>query len=392
MSKPGDLYGRPWSRREYIICLHYYYQYQDEPIHTGSPRIIGISKIIGRTPASVVMRMENFASLDPAQNRRRKGLVNVNELCRRIFTEWSAKIPVLHECAEVLIHEAQAASNPTLFDPNPVEIPRAFQKYELMEALGDGGWGSVYSCINVEDQKTYAIKIIRTDRRWEHECLHRFRREIYALKAISHPNVIRIYEDNLNEQEDFPAYVMDYAETSLTGLATSVIRSDVCMRPILPTADAINVCRALLRAIETLHYSTPKVIHRDINPSNILRLPTGDWVLADFGLAKFLPMAPVSTVFVTTNRQGWGTEGYLAPEQFRDFRTVDERADIFSTGKVLWDLFSSQWPPPRRELTGLPAPIEAIFLRATEFERDGRYSTITELADCFEKAIETLGW
>src|SRR5438552_9779828 len=173
MSKPSEIYGKPWSEREYIIMLYHYQLHRGEPRHHLRDYVKEVADLLGRTVGAVVMRMENYASLDPQENSRRKGLVNVSMLGERVFKEWFPQQETLKALAEVLIRDTRGSEQPSLFDSEPVRIPRALGKYDLLDALGDGGFGSVYSCVNSEDHKAYALKIIRTDKIAEPEVLVR---------------------------------------------------------------------------------------------------------------------------------------------------------------------------------------------------------------------------
>src|SRR4030042_2056000 len=138
MTRASELYGRPWSEREYIVVLHYYFQYRKEPRHFSASYIQNISRKLGRTPASIVMRMENFASIDPEVNIMRKGLVHANAFCRKVFKDWSGDLDNLRSCAEVFIRDTEVTNVPTLFEPKNVRIPKAFDKYELFDQIGQG--------------------------------------------------------------------------------------------------------------------------------------------------------------------------------------------------------------------------------------------------------------
>src|ERR1700722_14788942 len=124
MSKPSEIYGKPWSEREYIIVLHHYILHSDEPRHHLRDYVKMVAHLLGRTPASIVMRMENYASLDPEEKRHRKGLVNITPLGQKVFDEWFTNPDSLQACAEVLIRDAHASEQPSLFDPEPVKLPR----------------------------------------------------------------------------------------------------------------------------------------------------------------------------------------------------------------------------------------------------------------------------
>jgi serine/threonine protein kinase len=169
---------------------------------------------------------------------------------------------------------------------------------------------------------------------------------------------------------------------------------EVAERPFLPESDAIVIMRDVMDAVQAIHQHSHPLVHRDINPQNILRFSDGRWVLADFGLAKFLkhPPAVASATYATSNRLdgGWGKEPYTAPEQWRRFGDVDERADVYSLGVLLWELFSAEYPPIRDGVTGLPEALVPVFLCAHQHDRSSRYRSVAEFRNAFEQAVTTL--
>jgi serine/threonine protein kinase len=389
MANPSQLYGRPWSEREYIIVLYSYFKNRDKPRHHLCDYVVDLAKLLGRTPGAIVMRMENYASVDPDDNA--KGLINISALGQQVFKFWHDKPDSLRDCAELLIRDSQHAGLPDLFDPDPVKVPRAFGKYELLDLLGSGGFGSVYSCINSEDQKAYAMKIISADKVSDSEMLSRFRREIRALKSLEHPNVVKIHEDNLDEERNFPAFVMDLGKCTLGQyLEEKLVHvTDRHVRPRLPEAEAIEIMEAAIDAVRSLHTNSPKVLHRDIKPDNLLRMGNNRWALADFSLAKFAAGAVVTTTFATLSHKGWGTDGYSAPEQWQDFKRTDERADIYSLGVLVWELFSPSWPPLDRDSLQLPPLLQKLVLKATERDRSRRHISIEDFGKEFKQAVAT---
>jgi serine/threonine protein kinase len=269
-------------------------------------------------------------------------------------------------------------------------MPLAFGKYEPLDEIGDGGFGKVLSCIDSTTGRHYAIKIIRTDLIADREVLARFRREINVLKAVHHPNVIRIHEDNLATEPHFPAFVMDLGEWSLR-LYLDRNRGDLGrldQKPLLPRDEAKNIIERVFDGVEALHQNTPAVVHRDIKPENILRLANGSWAIADFGLAKFLPPSVVSTSFTTGSRKAMGTSGYAAPEQFKDFRSACHTADIYSLGVLVWELFSPAWGQLDRSDTELPDELSRIVLKATEKRTENRYASVMDLRSEFLAALK----
>lgn len=379
-----QLYGTPWSESDFIVALHYYFLNHEKPRHETSGYILELARLLGRTPASVVMRMENFESLDHDGNPERKGLGKGGPSCRRVFLDWEKRRDALHSCAAVLIRQKQPNDTMSLFEAEHIELPKAFNRYELLDRVGDGGSGTVFSCLNTETGVRYAIKIIKTENRYDRETMHRFAREMRILASIRHDSVIHLHERNLDAEERFPAFVMDYADCSLTQYMQLMVEQDGEKRPCLERSEALSIFTSIAAGTCALHEHS--VIHRDINPNNILRLPTGNWVLSDFGLAKYLPAAASVTTFVTSTHMGWGTAYYAAPEQYRDFKRTDARTDIYALGMLLWELFSTAWPAPDSRNPGLPDELELVFQRCTAREPDQRFQGVSEMLNTLESA------
>lgn len=385
-----ELYGKPWSRREYILVLYYYFLHPDASHDKNTPSVIDLAAVMGRTPAAVAMRLHNFSSLDRENNKTRIGLQNIGPLGRDIFSWWRDRLDSLKIVGDEYLRDAKDANTPDLFNPEPMRLPLAFGKYEPLDELGNGGFGTVISCIDPRTNKQYAIKIIRPELVDDIEALSRFRREIGLIKAISHPNVIRIHEDNLNSEYHFPAYVMDLAEWPLR-LYLDRSRRDGSVpdkKPRLPTSEAIELILEVFDGVEALHTNNPPVVHRDIKPENVLRLANGRWVIADFGLAKFLPPVAFSNSFATASKKAMGTTGYAAPEQSKDFRSADHRADIYSLGVLIWELFSPAWGQLDRSDTELPLSLEQVVLKATAKRPEERYSTVHDLRIEFIEGVK----
>ncbi len=384
---PEHLYGRPWSESEFLIVLKYYLQHRNEPRHERVAFVNELSRILGRTVSSILMRMENYASIDPEVHQRRTGLIHLNDKGRRIFENWNKQLDALDLTVGVLIRQNQQKDVPNLFNPTPIKIPKAFGKYELLDLLGEGTSGIVFSCIDSDTGKPYAIKIIHSHIVQNAELFHRFLREIRALRTISHPNVIALHQDNLDSERNFPAFIMDLARCSLTGyLEAKRDLQTQRIRPVLSRSESETIVHSAIDAIEALHNNSPRLIHRDVNPNNLLHLPDGRWVLADFGLAKFISTAAASTSFQTKTDRGWGTLWYTAPEQYDDFMNSTERTDIYSLGMLVWELFSSSGPPPCAE--GLPRKLSEFYVRATAREPHQRHQTVNELRREFVAALE----
>ena len=395
MSNAAELYGRPWSEAEFIIVLSAYCERRGEPHDQGAAFVNELATFLGRTPASIAMRLENYAALDPSQ-RHRVGLNRGGPRCRKYFEQWAADLKELKRCADVLIRDRKAVNVPNLFEPEPIRLPRAFDgRYELYDAIGEGAFSTVLSCIERDTGGRFAIKILKPDLRVDKEAFGRFRREIRVLRQLRHPGIVRIHDDNLDQVQDVPAFIMDLASCSLRSFLEERQGSESqlfkCSRPILEPPIAKEITLHVLEAAEAMHSAECKLVHRDINPNNILFTVDGRWILGDFGLAKFLSNPPATASYRTEQSQGraWGTEPYAAPEQWKDFTNVDERVDIFAIGVLIWDLFSTEYPPMDRAAPGLSPELEGVFLKAVQRRREDRYRTIDELRAAFSAAFKS---
>ena len=385
MQTAADLYGKPWSKNEYLIVLSAYFRTCDQSNETVERAIHDVSHLIGRTNRSVGMRFANFASIDPDFRDLKRGLNHVDQRCRSIFSEWRERREILHEVAEALRSDLEGG-NGMLFDLHRVRMPYAFRRYELGDLIGEGAFGAVYSCVDTKTDESRAIKILRLDRIEESSMLHRFRREIKILRTVSHRNVISLHEDNLETEERFPAFVMDLAECSLPEHLSELSIVNPQHRPVLQTRDALGIMSDVMSGVIALHEHEPTIVHRDINPNNVLRMPDGRWVIADFTLSKFL-LGTASTYVTATTRRGWGTTYYAAPEQWRDFKAADHRSDIHALGAVIWDLFTSGWPPPHESALQLTPKLDVVVRKAMARDPDHRYVTVRELLEDFVAAI-----
>ncbi len=125
---------------------------------------------------------------------------------------------------------------------------------------------------------------------------------------------------------------MDLAEYSLTEfLAQKGLTGpdQPPKRPSLLPTQAAEIFGAVCEGAGALHANTPRIVHRDINPNNVLFVQGKGWALSDFGLAKYLGSPPVVTTFATVTGPGIGTGHYTAPEQWKDLRAAEVSADIY---------------------------------------------------------------
>src|SRR4051812_25843145 len=209
--------------------------------------------------------------------------------------------------------------------------------YRVEGTIGAGSMGEVFKGVDTGLNRKVAIKILSEKHRDSPELRQRFVREGRAVAAISHPNVVQVFATGSFDER--PYIAMELLDG--TDLGSIVEKNGP-----LSSADAAH---AVLDAAQGLAAAAKAgLIHRDVKPSNLVRLSGGEVKVTDFGLAK--PVDPSSEPALTAMGVVVGTPDYIAPEQARG-ETIDERVDIYALGGTLYFLLTGI--PPFR--TGKPA-------------------------------------
>jgi serine/threonine protein kinase len=220
-------------------------------------------------------------------------------------------------------------------------IGRRISHYEIIEALGSGGMGVVYRAHDVTLDRDVAFKVLPSDRPRSENARRRFRREAMAASALSHPNIITIYEISAEGDTDFIA--MEYVRGSTL---TSILKGRR-----LSIEEALQYAIQISDALAKAH--SVGVIHRDMKPGNVMITSDGLVKILDFGLAKInrdmmetddaANLERTKEVTLTQPGMVTGTVFYMSPEQARGER-VDARSDIFSFGSVLFEMVTGKLP------------------------------------------------
>lgn len=260
-------------------------------------------------------------------------------------------------------------------------IPAKIGKYDVIDLIGRGGMGVVYKATDPHLDRQVAIKMMTGGFAENPDLLKRFFREAQSLGSLQHPNIVTVYD--LGDYGGNPYLVMEYLEGE--GL-DSVFTSQRQLSLLDKTNIVVQVCHGLSYAHQR------GIVHRDIKPANIMLAKDGGVKIFDFGIAH------VDDQSVTKTGQIVGTLSYMSPEQVNG-KPVDARTDLFSTGVVLYQLFTDHLPfegeststtllkiiydppPPLTNfLTAYPPELETILLRALAKDREERYHSADEFA------------
>jgi serine/threonine-protein kinase len=286
----------------------------------------------------------------------------------------------------------QAISNQmlTLWQAQQVLAGRAMAlkigKYVALDIIGRGGMGLVFLARDTRLRRQVAIKVLSRDRMSSPRALARFEREAKVGAQLQHDNLVRIYDEG--EAKDLRYLVMEYIE----GRNVSQILGDVGR---LPPPLAASIARQVALGLE--HARLKGLIHRDVNPQNILVTYDGVAKLADLGLA--IDLGDPDDV-VTRDGATVGTFDYISPEQARHPRSVDTRSDLYSLGCTIYHMIAGrvpfsaaslpeklyahqlQQPEPLSALVpGVPPELEAIVSRLMAKSPDDRFPTPLALAE-----------
>jgi serine/threonine protein kinase len=208
-------------------------------------------------------------------------------------------------------------------------VPKKIGAYDVLSLLGEGGMGIVYLAKDTQGREV-ALKVIKESFAGDTDVTQRFEREAYIALSLIHPNIVRTYDAGTIEGKLF--------------LACEVIRGGSLANLLdkekrLPEARALKLFRDLMAALDAVDRAG--LIHRDVKPGNILMDQAGAAKLSDLGLAR---ATSVERTKLTRTGVLMGTPDYLAPEQIYAAKLLDIRADLYSSGILLYECLAGEPP------------------------------------------------
>jgi beta-lactam-binding protein with PASTA domain/tRNA A-37 threonylcarbamoyl transferase component Bud32 len=266
-------------------------------------------------------------------------------------------------------------------------------RYRIVGPLGAGGMAEVYLAHDDVLDRSVALKVMSGRYADDEEFVERFKREAQSAAALSHPNIVSIYDRG--ESEDGTYYIaMEY-------LPGGTLKDRILKRGALAPRTAASVALQIAEALRAAHGAG--VVHRDIKPHNVLVTDTGDIKVGDFGIAR----AATSSTMTRTGSI-LGTAHYISPEQAMG-EPVGQGSDLYSLGVVLYEMLTGTLPydaetsigiamkhvnghlvPPRELNPEVPEGISAVTTKLLAKSPDERYANAGELIEDLERVLEGL--
>ena len=374
-----------------------------ERVRDGSYR--GAVSVASRDEIGVLARAFNALVSDLREKEQMIAFLRDSATAMRQAARPAAEVTVV-EAGETAL--APGPDSPTVAQAPQVTQPAAAAgavlqrgqtfggRYEILGSLGRGGMGVVYRARDTQLDETVALKLLRPDAiQTDPSLLERFKQEIRLARRITHRNVLRTHD--FGDASGVPYISMEYVDgVNLKDLLRS--------RGALPLGVGLSVAKQMCHGLAAAHEMG--VVHRDVKPHNMMILPeTGDLKIMDFGISCMQSVGS-SSAGMTLAGTVMGTPDYMPPEQAQG-RAVDFRADLYSLGVVLFEVFTGrlpfageaptaaliahiqkQPPRPRSIAAALPAELEAVILRALEKDPARRWQTADEIVQALSAISE----
>jgi len=264
-----------------------------------------------------------------------------------------------------------------------------FKKYRVLNEIACGGMGTVYLATDTKLGRNVAIKMLHPQYSGETAFAQRFLREAKAMAKLDHPNIIRIW--SVEEENNNHSIVMEY----FPGID---LKNILRRKGPLPLSECLSITIQIIQGLAYAHYMG--IIHRDIKPGNILVNEQGIVKITDFGIA-----AAFNESSLTVEGTVMGTPEYMAPEQARA-EQIGPKTDIYSVGMVLYEMITGKTPykgMPGQSIVGklafdsenptfqfpvtVPKELQTLICQMTQKRTESRIQDTNEILNTLKNLI-----
>jgi serine/threonine protein kinase len=349
---------------------------------------LGLPLIIDFLKSAAVTGIEKEASRNKKDDKAMERIENLEALMCRLDAEINSQLEQTLSAGKIrTLQHVGDSQLPTIF----LNISSALEnRFQLLKEIGRGGMGIVFQAHDKQLKEQVAIKVLSPLLSNNTDGIERLKREVSAARKITHPNVIRIHD--ISESGGLHFVSMEYfSGTTLK----EIIKRDGSYSAAQGSQIVFQICDGL----ESAHRHG--VIHRDLKSQNIIVNEHGELKIIDFGLATSIHQQGMTATGLIL-----GTPEYMAPEQVSG-KKADERADIYSFGIILYEIFTGRVPftgdtaiaigfqqmredprPPREINPQISSELERIILKALKKEPASRYSSVAEMRTDLESAFQ----
>ncbi|MBI2424749.1 MAG: SUMF1/EgtB/PvdO family nonheme iron enzyme [Candidatus Hydrogenedentes bacterium] len=266
--------------------------------------------------------------------------------------------------------------------PRDIQLKRGqvlANRYTIIQLIGQGGMGSIYKVHDNILGEDVALKTLLPQFVQDKVVVERFFNEAKIARRLAHPNIVRVHD--IGSADKLVYISMEYVQ----GRSLRELLETAGAGKRVPLKQTLHIFDQLCRALEYAHQFT---IHRDIKPENVMLNAHDDVKLMDFGISKLM-----ANTRLTGASMVMGTPFYMSPEQVRNSRDVDARADVYSMGIMLYEILTGNLPtgipkPASQVMQDLPPALDEVVARAIQTNPNDRYQSAAEMREALQPLQE----